>query len=367
MFSFILFIFCFLLVPITIGFLVSVVLRELYKRQLWEKSILGKEDDKFQETLPESAIKLYDPSLDEISSEKTLNTETDTEPVRNEEPVAAESIAVEPVVNEPIVTEPDSELNTESVFPAAISETSETISELEQQPFSETPQPETIIEPEIFENKLPSVFDDQNMLPDSFKINDVFDEMVGETPLVIPADLSSRIEEHDSPKNPMNPMENEEEQDLLKPDENEIFTKTIAPTKPDNQPHSQPEITHNNFNNEENSEAVNSEISPMAVEILGDDFNFDSFFEEKLKPKQKNKEPITVHEIGQGIYQADGGFVTNDSTLLNLLPKEQTIVSSYPDNLIQNAVVEPDLSETAQDYSFTEELAPMFIRKRNKK
>jgi hypothetical protein len=52
--------------------------------------------------------------------------------------------------------------------------------------------------------------------------------------------------------------------------------------------------------------------------------------------------------------------------LPNLLPKEQVIVSLYPDNLIQNAVVEPDLSETTQNYNFTEELLPMFIRKKKK-
>jgi hypothetical protein len=345
-----LFIFCFfVLVPITIGFFVSLVLRELYKQQLWEKSIADKNNDnEVEETAQEGSVKLYDPSLDEMDSE------TNTEQVPNEESDAAEQIAAVS----------DSELNTEteSVTSSAISD-----------PFP----PNTITESENDENRLSSVFEDENILPDTFKINDIIDEMVNENPPIIPSDLSLRIEEDGHSENLINQIENEHKQDMLDADENEILTKMIAPTDSadsNNQPFAQPEMMFNHFNNEENPDTVHSEISPMAVELLGEDFNFDSFFEEK-KSEQKNNESnnksdnesITAYEIGQGIYQADGGFMTNDSTLFNLLPKEQAIVSLYPDNLIQNAVVEPDLSETAQNYNFTEELLPMFIRKRNKK
>jgi hypothetical protein len=376
-FSFLLFIVCFfILIPYAVGILVSLVLRELYKRQLWEKSIAEEQNDKeIEEEISQEdmAVKLYDPSLDEINSEKTLDTETDAKQIQGEESISAK----------PMITALDSELNTEPLLPSAVSENSAT---------SEIPViPETLATPVISgisetiseseqslspdesqsENKLPSVFDDQNViLPDTFKVNDILDEMVNENPPIIPADLSLRLEEDGTPESRINQMKNENEQDLLEPDENEILTKITAAADSKNQPFSQPEMMFNNFDNEgENTNTVHSEIAPLAIELLGEDFNFNSFFDEKSKSKQKNKEPITVSEIGQGIYQADGGFltITNDQTLRNLLPKEQEIVSLYPDHLVQNAVAEPDSSEVAQNFSFTEELLPMLVRKKNKK
>jgi hypothetical protein len=376
-FSFLLFIVCFfILIPYAVGILVSLVLRELYKRQLWEKSIAEEQYDKeIEEEISQEdiAVKLYDPSLDEINSEKTLDTGTDAKQVQGEESISAQ----------PMITALDSELNTEPLLPSAISENPET---------SEIPViPETLVTPVISkisetvseseqslspdgsqpENKLPSVFDDQNvLLPDTFKVNDILDEMVNENPPIIPADLSLRLEEDGTPESRINQMKNENEQDLLEPDEHEILTKITAAADSKNQPFSQPEMMFNNFNNEgENTNTVHSEIAPLAIELLGEDFNFNSFFDEKSKSKQKHKEQITVSEIGQGIYQADGGFqtITNDQTLRNLLPKEQEIVSLYPDHLVQNAVAEPDSSKVAQNFSFTEELLPMLVRKKNKK
>ncbi|MDR2439702.1 MAG: hypothetical protein LBE12_10095 [Planctomycetaceae bacterium] len=356
-----------------IGVLVSLVLRELYKRHLWEQSIIDKENDKkVKETLQDNVVKLYDPSLDETNSETNLNTGTVVEQVQNKEsiviePAVIESTVTEPTVTEPTVTEPavtestvsvpDSELNTGSV-PSSVK------SESEYQSLPDPSQPETTTKPESSENKLPSVFDDKNRIPDTFKIDEIIDEMVNENPPIIPTDLSLRMEQDNSSEALMNQMENEQEQ--LEQDENEILTQIMAPTGSNNQPLSLSEISFDNLNEEENVNTVHSEISPMAVELLGEDFNFDSFFEEKLKSKPQNQEPIPVYEIGRGIYQADGGFLANDLMLPNLLPKEQVIISLYPDNLIQNAVVEPDLSETTQNYNFTEELLPMFIRKKKR-
>jgi hypothetical protein len=325
-------------------------LRELYKRQLWEKSILDKENDNETKEIPQdTVVKLYDPSLDETDSPKTFNTETDAKQVQNEES---------------IVTVPNSELNTEPVPSSVTSEPPEisgVSSESEQRFLPDQSQPENP------ENKPLSVFNDKNRLSETFKIDEILDEMVNEDPPIIPMDLSLQIEQDGSVEDLRNQMTKENERDLLEQDDNEILTKIIAPTGSNDQLLSQSEMMFDNLNQEEDVNTVHSEISPIAVELLGEDFNFDSFFEEKLKSKQQNQEPMTAYEIGQGIYQADGGFLTNDSTLLNLLPKEQAIVSLYPDNLIQNAVAEPDLSEASQNYSFTEELLPMFIRKKKEK
>jgi hypothetical protein len=413
-FSSLLFIICFfILIPFTIGILISLVLRELYKRQLWEKSIADEKNNKeVTETLQENVVvKLYDPSLDEINdevnngeinSEKTSDTGMNVGQVPNDatittEPVTAEPIAVESISAESILAESslaetvvaasDSELNTEPFIPSAISETSidsktsETpvISEKNSETISETNSgTEQPLTPEEIqpEKKPSSVFDGQKvLLPDTFKVDDILDEMVNDNPPIIPADIALRLEADGTSESRISQMQHENQQDVLEPHENEILTKITAANNADDQSLSQPEMMFHDFNHDtENTNTVHSEISPLAIEVLGEDFNFNSFFNEKLKSKQENsnqenKEPITVCEIGQGIYQSDGGFltVTNDRILHDLLPKEQEIVSLYPDHLIQNALIEPDFSATARNFSFTEESQPMLIRKKNKK
>ncbi|MDR0335650.1 MAG: hypothetical protein LBI18_01015 [Planctomycetaceae bacterium] len=393
MFSYILFLFCFFfLIPFAIGILISLVLRELYKKQLWEKSIADQENEReLQKTQPENnTVKLYDPSLDEIESENSSVAETDAKQVQNSEPIAAEPGVAEldsASNSEPLPSSAITDLPTADEIPAIppsldtletselpetsersdTSETSEIISGSEQL----SPTEENASESDS-ESKSPSAFDNQDVsLAETLKVNEILDEMVNETPPIIPADISLRLEEDGTPESRLNQMENEIVQDLLEPDENEILTQIAAPTDSTNQPFLQPDMMPNDIDHEiENTNTVHSGIAPLAIELLGEDFNFNSFFDEKSKSKQKNKEePITVHEIGQGIYQADGGFPTivNDQILHHLLPKEQEIVSVYPDDLVQNAVVEPDVSETAQNFSFTEELLPMLTRKKNKK
>ncbi|MDR1964458.1 MAG: hypothetical protein LBQ50_11810 [Planctomycetaceae bacterium] len=371
------FILCFfVLVPFSIGLLLSLVLRELYQRQLWEDGTIDQEEREERETTQGSAaVKLYDSSLDEENEKNPDNIENQSQTEENIETVSTD---------EPIVTVSAADLIQESLLSSVISE-SEKPNDLD------SPQPETTSQLQETENNPPSVFADQNSLPDILGINNVLDEMVNENPPVIPADLSLRIEEDGSPESrfhqmeQMEQMEQENEQNLFESDDQKILTQITASTDSTNQPSQLPELSFNNNNNNnnnnndnENSDAVRSDIAPMAIELLGEDFNFDSFFDKETKSQQAAEEPIAeksvakesiaaIREIGQGIYQAEGGLLTNDQTLLEQLPKKQEIVSLYPDNLIQNAVAEPEQSEIAQRFSFTEESLPMLVRKKNKK
>jgi hypothetical protein len=398
------------LVPYTIGVLFSLVLREIYRRKLWEKENMTEEEsDTSQENV---VVKLYDSSLDEEIVDETSNNEMSPEAVQDKMLSVAESNAdesntvesntvqsVESDVAED-ATVSDSEPNAESdttlltspespkvipeIVPTEMSETSEMISEPEiQSPLDEF-QPELSTKPKEIETNLSSVFDNQldnqKVLANTFRIDDVLDEMTNENPPIIPADLSLRLEEDSSPENRIKQIENE--QDWQEPDENEILAQIANPADADSNNLSllQSDVP---FNQEENPNNVHSDISPMAVELLGEDFNFNSFFENKLKHKKVREEPISIHqepisiheepisisEISPGIYQADGGCINiaNKQVMRDLLPKEQEVVSLYSGNLIQNAVIEPDSSEIAQKFSFTEESLPMFVRKKNRK
>ncbi|MDR0704220.1 MAG: hypothetical protein LBF88_04455 [Planctomycetaceae bacterium] len=409
MLPFCLFILCFIvLVPDVLGVLFSLVLREIYRRKLWEKENMAKQES---ETPQDNVVvKLYDPSMEEEISGEMFNDEMNTEPVQNEQSGVMESEvaenavegaventventvgeSVESVVGDATVldSEPNTELDTIPIFPEVpeiipteIPETSELISAPETQSFPDEFRPQFATKPKERETNLSSVFDNQNMLQNTFRLDDVLDEMVNGNPPIIPADLSLRLEEDGNPENRINQMEKENNEDGLEldEDENEILAKIAdsADFDSNNLSFLQPNISFNREaaafnqaeNNEENLDAVHSDISPMAVELLGKDFNFNSFFEEQLKHKKVREEPIMISEPSPGIYQADGGFinVTNNRIMRELLPKEQEVVSLYSDHLVQNAVIEPDSSETAQELSFTEESLPMFVRKKNRK
>lgn len=378
------------------------VLREMYRRKLWEKENMAEEES---ETSQENVVvKLYDPSLDEEVAGETSNDEMTPEMVQDKtldvaesndvvesntaELSTAESGAVESGVAggvdegvdegvdvldsepspEPDTTPTSPELPDE--IPTEMSETSEMVSASETPSALNEFQPEWTSKPKEKETTLSSVFDNQESLPvpETFKVDDILDEMTNENPPIIPADLSLRLEEDGNPENRIKQTEKENEDDWQEPDEHEILTK-IA--KPDPSDSNELSFLQSNIpsNQAENPNAVHSDISPMAVELLGEDFNFNSFFEEKLKLKKIGEEPIIISEISPGIYQADGGFinVANKQVMLELLPKEQEVGSLYPDHLIQNAVIEQDSSETAKNFSFTEESLPMFIRKKNRK
>ncbi|MDR2705929.1 MAG: hypothetical protein LBC02_09150 [Planctomycetaceae bacterium] len=371
------------MVPYTIGVLFSLVLREMYRRKLWEKENMAEEE---LETPQENVVvKLYDPSLDEEISEETSNDEMSPEIDQDKKFDVVESNVVESNVAESGVTEdatvlgsepntePDATPTSPEVIPPEMPEISEMISVSELQSPQDGFQPELTTKPKEMEPNLSSVFDNQKVLADTFRIDDILEEMVTEDPPIIPADLSLRLEEDGKPEKQINQMEKENnDDDWLEPDENEILAKIANPADADSNNLSflQPDVPFDQTeNNKENLDAIHSDISPMAIELLGEDFNFNSFFEEKLKPKQDREESTVVSEISPGIYQADGGFinVANKQVMHELLPKEQEVVSLYPDHLIQNAVIEPDSSETTQNLSFTEESLPMFVRKKNRK
>jgi hypothetical protein len=376
-FSFCLFILCFTtIIPLILGVILSLILRETYRRNRWElESFDAIEQDRHRGNL---VVQLYDPSLDEAVSEDTANEELSPERVQNEpfgvaESNISESTGVEEVVDlvaesGASAPEPDTNPNIPEFTNTEHAETPETDSTPETQlPFSGI-KPKLPIGLKDMETNLSSVFDNQDVLSDTFRIDDILDEMVDGSPPIIPADLSLRIAEGDNTEDQMNQieMEKDNEDDQLESEENEILAQTT----------SQPDFNSDSlsFLPEENFHTNHSDISPMAVELLGEDFNFNTFFGDKSTPQPVREESITIDESiviserSSEIYQVDGGFINVDDQQMrnNLLSQEQEIISLYPDHWVQNSVIEPDLSETAQQFSFTEELLPMFVRKKRK-
>jgi hypothetical protein len=333
-FFYLLFFLLIFLIPIGTGFFLAMGLRELYLRQLAENKI-EEENSK---------------SLQENVSVPIDNASFDVEEPENSESAESALLAENGEANKSTET-------------AAESESAESSSS-EQIPVQESSESE---------NELKSVFNSPNLPFDPFKINEVLDEMVSETVPEIPSDLSSMVENE---KNSPSPEELRDQFDDTSDDE-EPLAETLAMI--DSKKES-PEIE---FNETENSDSAHPDIAPMAVELLSEDFDFNSLLgSEPNEPNVEQDSPpvaeinseteediddhVSANEIGLGLYQAEGNMFTPNQTLSEHLQDEQEVISFFPDNLIQDAVIEPDQSETAMKFSFTAESQPMFVRKRVK-
>ena len=270
------------------------------------------------------------------------------------EAVEPDVTADEPVTDEPVAkgVEPSSE---ESVQPEDA--TPETSPEIERQNVSsETDSEET----ESQEPPLHSVFDDQGLLPKSFKADEVIDEILNEDRAETPDDLSSRIEEDsDDFETQSESFEQDQDNDFFDL-EDDILVRAMefAESGKENKI---------DFSGEES--LTPDAISPTARELLGEDFDFDSLTAPIFDPNDavKATEEAPLRELGGGAYQAETPMMTDDLSLLDAMPEEQDIISAFPREMVQNVMIEPDHSEAARQHSFVEELRPMLVRQRSKR
>jgi hypothetical protein len=193
-----------------------------------------------------------------------------------------------------------------------------------------------------------SVFGKTTNVPNNLPISDVLDSMIAEVSSTIPDDLESRIEESTQLKDGL-PQEVQHIRDDLDLDDLEDLAAALPKSKID-------------FSQEGDADPEAAEpILPLAKELLGEHFNFDSL--EQQAKQHAAAIILDIQEKTPGLVQVSSPFLTADSSLLADLAEPQTVFSTFSDDWIQ--IIEPtEEEEDAAHFCFTEESLPMFVRKK---
>jgi hypothetical protein len=228
------------------------------------------------------------------------------------------------------------------------------------EPAAEEPRETTPPEASPKEPSEVSVFDGTEKIPQNMPVNEILEKMTTASPQEIPNDFEHRIESSARSEDELHSgiqhtiMDDMDENDLAAlagalPRDNIDFKKEL----------------------ETDSDNV-EEISSTAKEVLGEDFDLDALetqateFATALAEKKESTEiPLDVQENETGTIQVSSPFATNVSPQLAEFIIPQTIFSTFSDDWIQEA---GDAAETIagdpENFCFTEESRPMFIRKK---
>lgn len=287
-----------------------------------------------------------------------------------------ETDKIEPVFEDPIEKPEESEKSEE------LEETAPEVVFNEPEAAAEPEEEKKPILPET-ETKSGDGFDDHGLLPKSFKVDSIINDMLDESVPEVPEDLSAVIdrEEKAEPEDYTVDFE-DSDGDFGDEGDEDMLARALENAG------SAAESTDGNidFDDENFLDRVaeetytHREISPMAVELLGEDFNFEALLaDENRIPVDEAKAPsdavgsetvepqIAFREWEDGTFQAESECYTDDVSLLELLPGEQDIVSVFPEEWVRQDVIEPDTSAEAEKMSFVEESRPMFVRKTKKR
>ncbi|MDR0869330.1 MAG: hypothetical protein LBN39_00910 [Planctomycetaceae bacterium] len=320
-----LYIFLMVPVPIAAGFVIALVLRELYIRQ-------GGTFESAQTNERESAVSAANEPAEPNEQESVISAAN--EPV---EPNEQESVI--PTTNEP--AEPNEQ---ESVIPAVAENAITTESAAENAPEPEPP----VLSKNIFDDAAPS--------PPDLHINNALEEMLDDANPVVPSDLSSRLAEETAEILEIN--EDDDGSGIWNEDEDDIMSRLQDNAGEQN-------ITFSDADVNEDG------IAATAAEILGADFDFDALVNQKYGTEQpENTEETqetqnTVENADEEAFCADTFVPFNGDVPQELESERQDIVSSFPADLVSDAAVEPDYT-AAERFCFTEELRPMFVPKKRK-
>ena len=235
--------------------------------------------------------------------------------------------------------EPPAESVTESITDA-VAETSTT---------EATPEP-LPAEPTDEMNLLPpakiSVFNNITNIPQDWTASDILDSMTSTVSSDIPNDLEFRIEESTRLKDGL-PEDARHIKDDLDLDDLEDLAAALPKSKID-------------FSQEhELDSGVSEPITPMAKELLGEEFDFAALAQQA---KQSTAAiTLDVQETAPGLVQISSPFLPADAPQFADFAESQTVFSTFSDDWIQ--VIEP-AEEGTSNFCFTEELQPMFVRKK---
>lgn len=281
---------------------------------------------------------------------------------------------------------------------------------------AESRQPEeSVVSARPWDDPLPPL-DDRDILPKTFKVDNILDSMLDEHALDVPEDISASLDDTNTAWDSGSDNENQsffggeqDEEDILARALDNLNSLT---EDSENSIDFSEELFPNAF---DSRDAVHPTIAPAAVELLGEDFDFDSLVPtaawdvdssqglsnedspeetvldgadailEKRTSDIEDREAeiesptsfsdapsphiISVHEFGSGLFQAESSAWTTESAPESgpLMSVEQRIVSVFPDSMVRDTVILPDSSAEAEQHCFVEESRPMFVRRSKRK
>jgi len=203
-----------------------------------------------------------------------------------------------------------------------------------------------------------SVFDGTEKIPQNVPVHEILEQMTTAAPQEIPNDFEDRIDSSARSEDELHSGIQHTIMDDL--DENDLAALAGA-------------LPRDNIDFTQELESDNAEeISSTAKEVLGSDFDVDALktqsaeFATALAEKNESTEiPLDVQENETGTIQVSSLFATDVSPQLAQFITPQTIFPTFSDDWIQKA---GDTAETIagdpEHFCFTEELRPMFSRKK---
>jgi len=195
-----------------------------------------------------------------------------------------------------------------------------------------------------------SVFDGSGIIPKDLPVSAALNSMTATGSAVIPNELEYRIEESTRLKDGL-PQEVRSIRDDLDCDDLEDLSTVLPKAKID-------------FTQEfETDPEVSETISPMAKELLGEDFDFDTL--EQQSQRASADIALDVQTDDTGTVQVSSPFLFADSPQLADFAVPQTVLSAFSGDWIQESgsVIAPAGAD-ASIFCFTEESQPMFVRKK---
>jgi len=196
-----------------------------------------------------------------------------------------------------------------------------------------------------------SVFDGSGIIPKNLPVSDALNLMMAESSAIVPNDLESRIEASTRLNDSL--LQNVQHiRDDLDLDDLEDLAAALPKAKID-------------FTQEleTDPEASSEPISPMAKELLGENFDFDALEQQTQQTPEVVMLDVQADETG--VVQVSSPFLFADSPQLADFAAPQMILPTFSGDWIQesDSMTEP-IEADASIFCFTEELQPMFVRKK---
>jgi len=195
-----------------------------------------------------------------------------------------------------------------------------------------------------------SVFDGSGIIPKDLPVSDALNLMTAEDSAVIPHALEHRIEESTRLKDGL-PHEIHPIRDDSDFDDWESLPTALPKAKID-------------FTQEFETDSEESEtMSPMAKELLGEDFDFDALEQQSHQTSAETMLDVQTDEAR--IVQVSSPFLLADSSQLADFTVPQMVLPTFSGDWIQESgsVIAP-AEVDASNFCFTEESQPMFVRKK---
>ena len=315
---FLLVLFFVFVIPIPLGVLISLTLREVHIRhplplggtigpRKQHKPVI-EESEKIENITDD--VTSYDVPLDDVPLDESADTKISNEKPATDSPT--ESVSGELTANETVPQE------------QATEETA-------------APQTET------------DVFKDAKSVPEGVPISSVLNAMISEAPVVIPSDFESRIEESAMPLDKFHSQLLDEEDDQYE-----------LPAAVREQP-----STRIDFAREcEGNSDLAGTMSSLATEMLGENFDFNAL--EQTSADSRQMAALDIREEA-GTVQVISSYMLGTAPQFSDFTVPQTILPVFPADWIQEPGKICGWDEgDAEKFCYTEELRPMFVKKNKK-